>query len=61
MEVDRELWKEEILSHQALFDKLYDKLPKEFLFMRELTLSSLWRSPERWGMVNERYVVQQDN
>lgn len=61
MEVDRELWKEEILSHQALFDKLYDKLPKEFLFMRELTLSSLWRSPERWGMVNERYVVQHDN
>lgn len=58
MGVDRELWKEEVLSHQALFDQLYDKLPKEFLQMRELTLSSLWRSPEHWG-VNERYIVQQ--
>lgn len=59
MQVDRELWKEEILSHQALFDKLYDRLPKEFLFMRELTLSSLWRSPEHWAMAPERYLVQQ--
>lgn len=58
MGVDRELWKEEVLSHQTLFDQLYDKLPKEFLQMRELTLSSLWRSPEHWG-VHERYIVQQ--
>jgi len=57
MHIDRELWKEEVLSHQALFDKLYDRLPKEFLLMRELNLSSLWRSPERWGMVHERYIL----
>ena len=56
MNVDREGWKEEVLSHQALFDKLYDKLPKEFSLMRELMLSSLWRSPEHWGMVAERYI-----
>lgn len=59
MRVDREYWKQEVLSHQALFDKLYDKLPKEFLLMRELILSSLWRSPERWRMIHERYIVQQ--
>ncbi|MGV3524415.1 MAG: phosphoenolpyruvate carboxykinase (GTP) [Candidatus Sericytochromatia bacterium] len=59
MRVDRELWKEEVLSHQALFDKLYDRLPKEFLLMRELILSSLWRSPVRWGLTHERYLVQQ--
>lgn len=57
MQVDREGWKEEVLSHQALFDRLYDRLPKEFLLMRELILSSLWRSPEQWGMVSERYLV----
>ncbi len=48
MMVDRELWKSEISSHQDLFTKLYDKLPKEFIWMRELILSSLWRSPEKW-------------
>jgi phosphoenolpyruvate carboxykinase (GTP) len=48
MSVDRELWKQEILSHEELFIKLYDKLPKELIFIRELILSSLWRSPERW-------------
>lgn len=56
MGVDREWWKEEVLSHQGLFDKLYDKLPKEFPLMRELLLSSLWRSPENWHMAHERYL-----
>ena len=59
MQVDREHWKAEVLSHQALFDKLYDRLPKEFLFMRELILSSLWRSPAQWALAPERYLVQQ--
>ncbi len=53
MAVDREAWKQEILGHEELFSKLYDKLPKEFLFMRELLLSGLWRSPERWEMEDE--------
>jgi len=52
MAVDSEAWKKEILDHEALFSKLYDKLPKEFLFMRELLLSSLWRSPDRWEAEN---------
>ncbi|MEK7434518.1 MAG: phosphoenolpyruvate carboxykinase (GTP) [Cyanobacteriota bacterium] len=53
MSVDREAWKMEILSHEELFMKLYDKLPKEFIWMRELILSSLWRSPEKWELAHE--------
>ena len=55
MSVDREAWKTEVRSHQDLFENLYDKLPKEFMLMRELLLSSLWRSPERWKLAAERY------
>ena len=51
MAVDREKWVNEILSHEELFLKLYNRLPKELIFIRELMLSSLWRSPERWGEV----------
>jgi phosphoenolpyruvate carboxykinase (GTP) len=53
MAVEREDWKAEVLSHEALFAKLYDRLPKEFIFMRELILSSLWRSPEHWELTSE--------
>lgn len=48
MSVDREEWLREVLSHEELFIKLYDRLPKELVYMRELLLSSLWRSPEHW-------------
>ncbi|MEM8893233.1 MAG: phosphoenolpyruvate carboxykinase domain-containing protein, partial [Bacteroidota bacterium] len=54
MNIDREAWKKEVLMHEELFEKMYDKLPKEFLFMRELLLSSLWRSPETWALAPER-------
>jgi phosphoenolpyruvate carboxykinase (GTP) len=53
MYVDREQWKQELLSHAELFERMYDKLPKEFIFMRELLLSSLWRSPEKWSLEPE--------
>ncbi len=53
MSVDRELWKKELLTHEELFEKGYDRLPKEFLFMRELLLSALWRSPETWKLEPE--------
>ncbi len=56
MSVEREAWKKEVLSHEELFEKLYDRLPKEFLLMREMLLSSLWRSPEVWELAPERYV-----
>ncbi len=48
MAVDRDQWVGELLAHEELFMKLYDRLPKELIFIRELTLSSLWRSPEHW-------------
>ncbi|MBS1490382.1 MAG: phosphoenolpyruvate carboxykinase (GTP) [Bacteroidetes bacterium] len=53
MLIDREEWKAELLAHAELFGRMYDKLPKEFLFMRELLLSSLWRSPEKWSVEQE--------
>lgn len=48
MSVDPELWRSEVMSHEVLFNKLYDRLPKEFGHMRELTLSKLWRVPQKW-------------
>jgi len=54
MSVDRDVWQQEILSHDGLFIRLYDRLPKELIFLRELILSALWRSPEHWGMAPER-------
>lgn len=50
MAVDRDLWLQELLGHEELFNKLYDRLPNEFLSMRELFLSNLWRSPAHWEM-----------
>lgn len=55
MDIDREEWKAELLQHVELFEKMYDKLPKEFIFMRELLLSSLWRSPIKWRLEPERF------
>jgi phosphoenolpyruvate carboxykinase (GTP) len=46
-------WQQEILLHEELFIKLYDRLPKELLSIRDLILSSLWRTPEGWGAAHE--------
>jgi phosphoenolpyruvate carboxykinase (GTP) len=48
MEVNPEGWKQEILSHEELFIRLYDRLPKELIYEKELFLSRLWRKPEKW-------------
>lgn len=53
MTVDREAWKQELLSHAELFERMYDKLPKEYIFMRELLLSGLWRSAAQWKLEPE--------
>jgi phosphoenolpyruvate carboxykinase (GTP) len=46
MSIDRDTWIKEIAMHDELFFKLYDRLPKEMTFIRELLVSALWRSPE---------------
>jgi len=46
MHIDRDMWLKEIAMHDDLFFKLYDRLPKEMTFMRELLVSNLWRSTE---------------
>jgi len=46
MSLDRNIWLKEIAMHDDLFFKLYDRLPKEMTFIRELLVSNLWRSPE---------------
>ena len=50
MEVDREEAAKEARSHEELFDKFFDRLPKEFIHHRELFKSRLWRSPEVWQL-----------
>ncbi len=57
MDIDTEVWKQELLGHEELFSKLYNKLPKEIFFMRELLVSGLWRSPEHWSLAPERPPV----
>ncbi|HTL97222.1 MAG TPA: phosphoenolpyruvate carboxykinase (GTP) [Holophagaceae bacterium] len=44
MAVDTDEWRRELLLHEELFERLYDRLPKEFLPMRQLLLSALWRT-----------------
>ena len=48
MTLDRSQWASEMLLHEELFIKLYDRLPKELRFVRDLMMSGIWRSPERW-------------
>ncbi len=46
MKVCRKEWIQEIASHDELFFKLFDRLPREFPSIRDLLLASLWRSPK---------------
>ncbi len=55
MSVDREQIKKELNAHEELFDKFYDRLPKEFIHHRELMKSRLWRSPKVWEMPRQYF------
>ncbi|MEZ5786516.1 MAG: phosphoenolpyruvate carboxykinase (GTP) [Xanthobacteraceae bacterium] len=56
MAVGREAGAAEAHAHEEQFDKFFDRLPKEFIFERELLRSRLWRSPDRWELAHEDVV-----
>ncbi|SJZ58592.1 phosphoenolpyruvate carboxykinase (GTP) [Consotaella salsifontis] len=56
MEVGREAGAKEAHAHEEQFDKFFDRLPKEFIFERELLRSRLWRSPDHWELAREDVV-----
>ena len=60
MSIDRDQWMGEILSHDELFMKLYERLPKELIFIKELTVSGLWRSPEHWEFKGAGFELTED-
>ena len=53
MSVGRAAGTSEAHAHEAQFDAFFDRLPKEFIFERELLRSRLWRSPEKWELAHE--------
>ena len=54
MRIDREAGVADARSQEELFDKFFDRVPKEMLFERELLKSRLWRSPAVWELALER-------
>jgi phosphoenolpyruvate carboxykinase (GTP) len=44
---DREDWAQELASHNELFFTLYGWLPRELPSVRDLLLSTLWRTPKK--------------
>ena len=53
MSIDRNDWDKELLQHDELFIRLYDRIPKEMLAIKTLMLSAMWRSPEYWEMIHD--------
>ena len=56
MAVGRVAGAAEAQAHEEQFDLFFDRLPKEFIFERELLRSRLWRSPDRWELAREDVV-----
>jgi len=50
MAVSREAGTVDARAHEELFDRFFDRLPKELFYERELLKSRLWRSPDRWEL-----------
>jgi phosphoenolpyruvate carboxykinase (GTP) len=53
MSVNREQASTDTRALEELFDRFYDRLPKEFVHLRELQKSRLWRSPEKWELARQ--------
>jgi phosphoenolpyruvate carboxykinase (GTP) len=47
MNIERDEQLQELASHDELFFKLYDRLPRELTSIRDLLVASLWRTPRR--------------
>ncbi|MGB6175164.1 MAG: phosphoenolpyruvate carboxykinase (GTP) [Methylocella sp.] len=56
MAVGRNAGAAEAQAHEEQFDQFLDRLPKEFVFERELLRSRLWRSPDRWELAHKDTV-----
>jgi phosphoenolpyruvate carboxykinase (GTP) len=56
MAVGRDAGAAEAHAHEEQFDQFFDRLPKEFIFERELLRSRLWRSPDRWELAHKDTV-----
>ena len=50
MVVDREEVDERLMLQEELFARFHERLPKELVFMRELLLATIQRSPEVDGV-----------
>jgi phosphoenolpyruvate carboxykinase (GTP) len=53
MSVNRKAGTLEAHAHEELFDRFFDRLPKEFIYEREMLRSRLWRSPDQWELAHE--------
>ena len=47
MTARRDDWVQELATHDELFFKLYNRLPREFPSIRDLLLANLWRTPSK--------------
>jgi phosphoenolpyruvate carboxykinase (GTP) len=54
MAVNRDVQAADLLEHEALFDRFYDRLPKEFEHERALLKYRVWRSPDVWELAPDR-------
>ncbi len=54
MAVNRDVQSADLLEHEALFDRFYDRLPKEFEHERALLKYRVWRSPDVWELAPDR-------
>jgi phosphoenolpyruvate carboxykinase (GTP) len=48
MSIDRNIWLDELASHNEMFFRMFDRLPREMTALRDLLVASLIRSPEQW-------------
>jgi phosphoenolpyruvate carboxykinase (GTP) len=59
MSVERDEGSHEAHAHEELFDRFFDRIPKEFVYERELLRSRLWRSPSHWELAHELHEVHE--